>query len=765
MRLGYQIRSGTGGGMGRWIMLLIVSGWLVLASHAQALARKTGPSDQPPVGWERVLAEAQERFGAAGVAAAEFLSRHRPERDANLDPELVLENIEYALRARGEFPWAESLSDALFFNDVLPYAVLDETRDRWRARLYQLVKPLVAEAQTAEEAAQAINRQLFQLVGVQYSTQRKKPNQSSLESLDSGLASCTGLSILLIEACRSVAIPARLAGIASWVDRNGNHSWVELHDGQRWRFTGACEYDPAGLDRGWFAGPASQAIAGHRQHAIWASSWESTGHSFPLVWARGDDSVPAVDVTENYARQSSQSPQQPVLALRLWNGRGGPRLAAKVQWSAGLAQGQTETFADPDDINRVAELPAELPRPIHIRLQVGDQLRAIELGEEVQGGRVIELFWDELGLTAEQARRVTHQQWGELRQRYRDEAERQLEAAEVVSGEQRLRFLRRDFGEAPTEGPSLWISMHGGGGAPTEVNDRQWRNQIRLYQPPEGIYLAPRAPSDTWNLWHRSEVDRLFDQLIAAAIVAWGVDPNRIYLLGYSAGGDGVYQLAPRMADRFAAAAMMAGHPNDAQPDGLRNLPFAIFMGANDAAYNRNGVAKQWAEKLGLLQAADADGYPHLVRIYPDLGHWMDGKDAEAIPWMAQQVRSAWPKRVVWRQGNTPHRRFYWLSLPDDHEPQVGRLEATVSDQRIDLACDAPATVDLLLSDQLVDLDQPIEVWQAGRQLFGGLVARSQAAIADSLELRRDPAMAATARLRLSLSGPSEERAADPPAQ
>ena len=50
------------------------------------------------------------------------------------------------------------------------------------------------------------------------------------------------------------------------------------------------------------------------------------------------------------------------------------------------------------------------------------------------------------------------------------------------------------------------------------------------------------------------------------------VDPNRVYIMGYSAGGDGVYQLAPRMADRWAAAAMMAGHPNDASPLGLRNI-------------------------------------------------------------------------------------------------------------------------------------------------------------------------------------------------
>jgi hypothetical protein len=36
--------------------------------------------------------------------------------------------------------------------------------------------------------------------------------------------------------------------------------------------------------------------------------------------------------------------------------------------------------------------------------------------------------------------------------------------------------------------------MHGGGGAPAEVNDRQWQNQIGLYEPDEGIYVAPAGP-------------------------------------------------------------------------------------------------------------------------------------------------------------------------------------------------------------------------------------------------------------------------------
>ncbi len=44
--------------------------------------------------------------------------------------------------------------------------------------------------------------------------------------------------------------------------------------------------------------------------------------------------------------------------------------------------------------------------------------------------------------------------------------------------------------------------MHGGGAVPVQVNDQQWLNQIQLYRPEEGIYVAPRAPTNTWNLSH-----------------------------------------------------------------------------------------------------------------------------------------------------------------------------------------------------------------------------------------------------------------------
>jgi transglutaminase-like putative cysteine protease len=715
--------------------------------------------------WDAVVEQSTERFGKPGADAARFLDAHRPPRDDAIDPGLVVENIGLALHARASFAWAGEVSDELFLNDVLPYAVLDEKRERWRARLLELAGPIVEGSTSAGEAAQALNRELFKLVNVRYGTDRRAANQSPLETMELGIASCTGLSILLVDACRSVGIPARVAGIAAWTHQNGNHTWVEIHDGTAWRFMGAAEYDANGLDRGWFKDAASNAVAGHELHAIWASSFRRTGSHFPLVWNLTDRSVPSVDSSLLYQRRS-RAVSEPVLALRLWASRGGSRLAAVVELSHEGGTHVSQTYADPDDLNHMAELPAVEERPLRVSVTVGNETRIAILDASHRPGTSVELYWDELGLSEAAAAAESAKVWAVHSDAIRAERAGELEAMVIRAAGHELRMLRKEFGSVPEAGRSLWISMHGGGGAPKEVNDQQWQNQIGLYEPAEGIYIAPRAPSDTWNLWHRSEIDALFGRLIESAIVVWGVDPNRVYLMGYSAGGDGVYQLAPRMADRFAAAAMMAGHPNDASPLGLRNLPFAIFMGGDDGAFNRNSVAQSWVEQLGSLRELDPQGYPHFSRIYPGVGHWMQRKDAEALPWMAGHTRNPWPAKVVWQQGNTVHTRFYWLSVPREQSERGRTVRATVEDQTIRLVAESGGVIDLLLHDRLIDLDKPIRVVgqvvsdQGGMEpdgtnqddvLFEGLLPRTRQAIEFSLLQRPDPAMIATARLTVRL--------------
>ena len=98
-----------------------------------------------------------------------------------------------------------------------------------------------------------------------------------------------------------------------------------------------------------------------------------------------------------------------------------------------------------------------------------------------------------------------------------------------------MKFDYRVFGERPEDGRSLFISMHGGGNAPEALNTQQWKNQIRLYEPREGVYVAPRAPWDDWNMWFKPGLDEFRRQswrwrLIPIRYICWGIQP---VMMGY----------------------------------------------------------------------------------------------------------------------------------------------------------------------------------------------------------------------------------------
>lgn len=361
-------------------------------------------------------------------------------------------------------------------------------------------------------------------------------------------------------------------------------------------------------------------------------------------------------------------------------------------------------------------------------------------------------------LTKSQAERARELLWKNYLKRIAKERAEEIEKKVVVHGDLQMKYAYFIYGKAPRQGRSLYISMHGGGGAPARVNDSQWENQKRLYRPKEGVYLAPRAPTNTWNLWHQGHIDPMFARIIQNLVATEGVDPNRVYLTGYSAGGDGVYQVAPRMADRFAAAAMMAGHPNESSPLALRNLPFAIHVGALDAAYKRNQVAKQWGERLAKLREADPQGYRHSVTIHANKGHWMDRQDAVAIAWMARHIRQPVPQRIVWQQDDVTHESSYWLAIPKDHIRARGKVIAERDGQVITISEPTMEKLTVRLDDRVCDLDKPITIQRAdGTPLFAGEVNRTIATLGKTLWLRGDKDLAFVAEVTVELSSSSND--------
>lgn len=235
-----------------------------------------------------------------------WLVERMPERDLQeLDAEFLLTNCAEAYAAWEGSAWRSSVSEEVFLDAVLPYASVNEKREDWRTGFRRRFGPMVAHARTTSEAAVILNKAIFAELKVKYSTKRQKADQSPSESMESGLASCTGLSILLIDACRAVGVPARFVGTPLWSDRSGNHSWVEIWD-NGWHFTGAAEPTGDTLNGGWFVDRAATAKRDDPEMAVYATTWKESPITFPMVWSPEDRSVRAVNVTDRYTSRGEK---------------------------------------------------------------------------------------------------------------------------------------------------------------------------------------------------------------------------------------------------------------------------------------------------------------------------------------------------------------------------------------------------------------------------------------------------------------------------
>ena len=328
---------------------------------------------------------------------------------------------------------------------------------------------------------------------------------------------------------------------------------------------------------------------------------------------------------------------------------------------------------------------------------------------------------------------------------------------EISYNQRALRFTFEIFGKKPEDGYALYIGLHGGGGTFSGVNNRQWW-QMRTYyrsavewlgnpdvearklSPTSGtIYVTLRGITDDYNLHSRPETFVLLQRLLTklhlpntsnqALLSSYAtnntnktvyalketakhlVNSNQVYLLGFSAGGDGVYQLSAQNADAFAAVNMSAGHSNSVNLQNLANLPICLQVGDSDTSYDHNKNTVDNALSLQNL-AADLPGcyihdcYLHVGnhnnwsaterkfekgQVITSFRTWRaDAKlpqtrkqmNTNAPRWVGAYTRNQTPTTVVWNLavrpkapeksaaekndlGWQPKRFFYWIYLRD----------------------------------------------------------------------------------------------------
>lgn len=378
-----------------------------------------------------------------------------------------------------------------------------------------------------------------------------------------------------------------------------------------------------------------------------------------------------------------------------------------------------------------------------------------------------------------------------------------------------MHFSLEKRGDEPQDGYPLYIALHGGGQTSSNTNDSQWKAMKVYYRDSiqNGIYVAPRGITNNWKLHFEDESYPLYDKLIESAILFDHVNPNRVYLLGFSAGGDGVYQIIPRMPERFAAANMSAGHNNWITFDNIHNTPFLIQVGEFDTVCNRNEISAVNYVIMNQLRKYYGSGFAHDLfmhyggmhnrwrdndssrkdqTIINDPEAWLSGNrdtklvNTNAIDWLNQYTREAAPEKLVWdlriganeriyqtganlvgkidydvKKLAKPKDLFYWLDISVmETIPNEGKLVVRMIKDSNTIQVDEVKGINkfrILLNPNLLDLSKPITIKIANQLITNIMVKETAQTMVRTLLERSDQNEIYDAELILAYNNPTEK--------
>ena len=254
---------------------------------------------------------------------------------------------------------------------------------------------------------------------------------------------------------------------------------------------------------------------------------------------------------------------------------------------------------------------------------------------------------------------------------------REFEAKTVATKDRKSPYLWRHVGQKPADGWALVIAMHGGGSAPADVNDQQWRGDVRavLQGSSRGGRLrlpSLRAPNDTWNGFYDDAICPLVERLIRQFVLFGDVNPDRVYTLGASHGGYGAFVIGPKMPDRFAAvhASAAAPTPGETRGENLRDVRFTFMVGEQ-----RHRLRPR--RTMPGVRARDSNGWKSRYGGYPGALRVGARRRPLRFPTATSSPRCSSPARVnhgrtriVWAQSDDVLKHFYWIEAP--HPDAIG---------------------------------------------------------------------------------------------
>jgi pimeloyl-ACP methyl ester carboxylesterase len=295
--------------------------------------------------------------------------------------------------------------------------------------------------------------------------------------------------------------------------------------------------------------------------------------------------------------------------------------------------------------------------------------------------------------------------------------------------------------------------MHGGGGAPKALNDEQWGEMQTHYKnhPESGgyIYLALRAPNDTWNGFYDVYVYPLIANLVHEFLFFGDVNPDKVFIMGYSHGGYGAFAIGPKEPDLFASIHASAAAPTDGETTAktLRNTIFTCMVGELDTMYGRHDRDVKFRGEIAQLRGDRPDIYPVAVDVVAGRAH-SNLNDRDKIKEMYPAVRNPVPRDLTWLMTDKVITDFFWLHM--DAPGKEKEMDAICRDNRVTVTTTNVTTATILLDNRLVDFKKPV-TFEVNGKTFVKKLQPGLRTLCETMQRRCDPGLAFTAEFPLSL--------------
>lgn len=253
------------------------------------------------------------------------------------------------------------------------------------------------------------------------------------------------------------------------------------------------------------------------------------------------------------------------------------------------------------------------------------------------------------------------------------------------------------------------------------TNESQWPLLVVLHGWGDDPIIVPSidsmvqlGPFGRGNLWYRGVGEKDVFEAIDAARQIFNIDPERIYLVGFSMGGTGTFELGLKHPDFWAACVAVCGPFSKMElvPNGT-NLPFWIVTGSRDTLVPPD--QSRAAYELGVDLGFEHWKYSE----YENVGHSFSIEWDKVEVWLLEHKRITKPAIVHYRSDDA--RRSYWLEVLEKKQPALPCvISAHIYEQQVQMKTENVSNYELHLSKAPIDISELVRIVENGKTIFHG---------------------------------------------